>query len=305
MRKPDEIKAANSAKASLWYSNPLFQSMSKISSEIMKHQEEKKTKKKNRQYQESPIESLKAEAEAGSPKLSVNSITNSKSTYNAKRTSKSEKDDENSPGSIILVKAEDKFDHLFDEEEAKIALSTEEGMTMAVKLASGNRNKMREDLIDESFNRFAFSEKSSDLPTWFNDDESKHNKPIKPITREVADAIKTKLKEVNDLPIKKILEEKGRNKTRSLRRLEGLKKKAEAIMGSGEEGEKAKLVRISKMLRKPSVKREKPSLIVSKGNNRGLKGRPKGVKGRYKMVDRRMIKELRAEKRSKKKAAKK
>ena len=305
MRKPDEIKAANSAKASLWYSNPLFQSMSKISSEIMKHQEEKKTKKKNRQYQESPIESLKAEAEAGSPKLSVNSITNSKSTYNAKRTSKSEKDDENSPGSIILVKAEDKFDHLFDEEEAKIALSTEEGMTMAVKLASGNRNKMREDLIDESFNRFAFSEKSSDLPTWFNDDESKHNKPIKPITREVADAIKTKLKEVNDLPIKKILEAKGRNKTRSLRRLEGLKKKAEAIMGSGEEGEKAKLVRISKMLRKPSVKREKPSLIVSKGNNRGLKGRPKGVKGRYKMVDRRMIKELRAEKRSKKKAAKK
>ena len=302
MRKPDEIKALNSAKVSMWYSNPLFKSMSQISADIMKHQEEKKTKKKNRQYQENPVDFIKAEADAESGK-SI-SATGKKVTDNVKKSSKS-KDEEPATGSITFVKAEDKFDHCFDEEDAKMALNTEEGMAMATKLASGNRNNMREELIDESFNRFAFSEKSTDLPAWFHEDESKHNKPIKPITREVADAIKNKLKEVNDLPIKKILEAKGRNKTRSLRRLDGLKKKAEAIMGSGEEGEKAKLVQISKMLRKTSVKREKPSLVVAKGLNRGLKGRPKGVKGRYKMVDSRMMKELRAEKRAKKRASKK
>ena len=302
MRKPEDIKAINSAKVSMWYSNPLFQSMSQISADIMKHQEEKKTKKKNRQYQETPIESLKSEADFESGKATY--VANPrKSAEN--QSSKSSKDGEPSPGSITFVKAEDKFDHCFDEEEAKMALNTEEGMSMATKLASGNRNNMREELIDESFNRFAFSEKSTDLPSWFAEDESKHNKPIKPISREVADAIKNKIKEINDLPIKKILEAKGRNKTRSLRRLEGLKKKAEAIMGSGEEGEKSKLVQISKMLRKSSVKREKPALVVASGLRRGLKGRPKGIKGRYKMVDRRMMKELRADKRAKKKASKK
>lgn len=298
MRKPEDIKAMNTAKVSMWYSNPLFQSMSKISAEIMKHQEEKKTKKKNRQYQEGPVDFIKAEAEGEIGRTPVASDKNKK-----ENDRKSKKDDEVSPGAITFVKAEDKFDHCFDEEDAKMALNSEEGMAMATKLASGNRNKMREELIDESFNRFAFSEKGSDLPNWFHEDESKHNKPIKPITREVADAIKTKLKEINDLPIKKILEAKGRNKTRSLRRLEGLKKKAEAIMGSSEEGEKAKLIHVSKLLKKTAVKREKPSLIVAKGLNRGLKGRPKGVKGRYKMVDSRMMKELRADKRIKKRAA--
>lgn len=296
MRRPEEIKAINTAKVSMWYSNPLFQSMSKISANIMKHQEEKKNKKNNRKYQDSPMESLRAEAEAESGKIT------SKKGSETSKSSKSK--EEPAAGSITFVKAEDKFDHCFDEEDAKMALNTEEGMTMASKLASGNRNKMREELIDESFNRFAFSEKSSDLPNWFAEDESKHNKPIKPITREVADAIKNKLKDINDMPIKKILEAKGRNKTRSLRRLDGLKKKADAIMGSSEDGEKAKLIQISKLLRKTAVKREKPSLIVARGLNRGLKGRPKGVKGRYKMVDRRMMKEIKAEKRAKKAAKK-
>lgn len=296
VRRPEEINAINSAKVSMWYSNPLFQSMSQISADIMKHQEEKKIKKKNRQYQENPVEFLKAEAESNNSSVPLS---------DKKRLNNSSSSSKDIPsGSITFVKVEDNFEHLFDVDDAKMALNSEEGMTMATKLSSGNRNKMREELIDESFNRFAFSEKSTDLPSWFADDESKHNKPIKPITREVADAIKNKLKDINDMPIKKILEAKGRNKTRSLRRLDGLKKKAEAIMGSSEEGEKAKLVQISKLLKKTSVKHEKPSLIVARGLNRGLKGRPKGVKGRYKMVDRRMMKELRAVKRAKKAAKK-
>ena len=202
----------NSAKVSMWYSNPLFQSMSQISADIMKHQEEKKTKKKNRQYQENPVEFLKAEAESESGKVSPPSSIKRPQSRLKRRPNLRKKLPQ--PVRLHSVKAEDKFEHCFDEDDAKMALNTEEGMAMASKLASGNRNKMREELIDESFNRFAFSEKSSDLPTWFAEDESKHNKPYeKPITREVADAIKNKLKEVNDMPIKKILEAKGRNKT--------------------------------------------------------------------------------------------
>ena len=47
--------------------------------------------------------------------------------------------------------------------------------------------------------------------------------------------------------------------------------------------------------------RPQAKLVVARGLNRGIKGRPKGVKGRYKIVDPRMKKELRAEKRIAKK----
>jgi AdoMet-dependent rRNA methyltransferase SPB1 len=45
----------------------------------------------------------------------------------------------------------------------------------------------------------------------------------------------------------------------------------------------------------------KVSVVVARGGNKGIKSRPKGTKGKYKMVDARLKKDVRGEKRAAKK----
>jgi AdoMet-dependent rRNA methyltransferase SPB1 len=68
--------------------------------------------------------------------------------------------------------------------------------------------------------------------------------------------------------------------------------------------EREKADSISKLMSKAVNKkpRRPVQVVVARGSSRGVKGRPSGVKkGRYKMVDARMRKELRAQKRLAKK----
>lgn len=176
-------------------------------------------------------------------------------------------------------------------------------MSLAQQLASGKKSTY--DLIDDGFNKYTFRDKDG-LPEWFLDDENKHSKPHRPITAAGAAAIKEKLRALNARPIKKVREAKDRKKFKAAQKLEKLRKKSALVAEDDAISEKDKAQSIAKLMSKAVKKkpRQEVKLIVAKGGNRGISGRPRGVKGKYKIVDARLKKDVRAEKRLAKKRKK-
>lgn len=164
---------------------------------------------------------------------------------------------------------------------SKDALLDIDGVQLAMHYTS-NRKRGKSDLIDSSFNRYTFGD-SSALPEWFRDDEKKHNRPQKPISKEAVSMLKEKMRILNSKPIKKVLEAKGRQRRRAERKIELLKKKADSISASDEISNKAKSEKIQSLAKKSTKEDRKRKIVVSKGALKGTKGRPKGVKGRYKV----------------------
>ena len=109
-----------------------------------------------------------------------------------------------------------------------IDIVTAEAMTLAHQLARGEKSAY--DVIDEGYNKYAFKDRDG-LPDWFLDDEGKHDRPHKPITKEAASAIKEKLRAYNARPIKKVAEARARKKFKQAQKLEKLKKKADLLAG--------------------------------------------------------------------------
>jgi AdoMet-dependent rRNA methyltransferase SPB1 len=215
--------------------------------------------------------------------------------------------------------SEDKFendqtskDNIWEDDEPEpmkngrpdIDIITAEAMTLAHQLASGIKSKS--DLIDDNFNKYSFRD-TNGLPDWFLDDENQHSKIQRPITAAAAAAIKEKLRALNARPIKKIMEAKARKKFRAARRLEKMKKKSALLLDDEGISEADKAKAVAKIMAKAVKKKPRQSvkLVVARGGNKGISGRPRGTKGRYKMVDSRMKKDVRAEKRLKKKLGKK
>jgi AdoMet-dependent rRNA methyltransferase SPB1 len=185
-----------------------------------------------------------------------------------------------------------------------IDIITAEAMTLAHQLATGQVTK--ENLMDNGFNKYSLRD-TDGLPEWFLDDETKHSKTQRPITKAAALAIKEKLRAYNARPIKKVREAKARKKFKAAQKLEKLKKKSAMLVEDEgmSEGDKART--IAKMMARAAKKKPKRSVkvVVARGGNRGISGRPKGTKGKYKMVDKRMKTDVRAQKRLKKKLGKK
>ena len=92
------------------------------------------------------------------------------------------------------------------------------------------RKKTREQMIDSSYNRYVFDDDKTLVPEWFKEDEEQHNKPQLPVTKEMVDAEKARLREINDRTPKKVLEAKARKKKKIARKLDKLKKKAQVIV---------------------------------------------------------------------------
>jgi AdoMet-dependent rRNA methyltransferase SPB1 len=98
-----------------------------------------------------------------------------------------------------------------------IDIITAEAMTLAHQLARGEKSVY--DIMDEGYNKYAFKDRDG-LPDWFIDDEGKHDRPHKPISKEAADAIKEKLRAYNARPIKKVAEARARKKFKQAQKLE-------------------------------------------------------------------------------------
>ncbi|KAK1754812.1 AdoMet-dependent rRNA methyltransferase spb1 [Echria macrotheca] len=207
----------------------------------------------------------------------------------------------------VVKRNKDDEEEDWEEQEKKtkdgrpnIEIITAEAMTLAQQLASGQ--KTSHDLIDDGFNKHALKDRDG-LPDWFLDDEHKHDKPHRPITKAAAAAIKEKLRAYNARPIKKVAEAKARKKFKQAQKIEKLKKKADLLAADEGMSEKDKANSIAKLISNAARKQKRQPIKVVKaaGANRGIAGRPRGVKGRYKMVDPRMKKEMRAMKRISKK----
>ncbi|KAL9131822.1 MAG: hypothetical protein Q9217_000349 [Psora testacea] len=181
-----------------------------------------------------------------------------------------------------------------------IDIITAEAMTLAQQVASGQ--KTTQGLMDEGFNKYTFRD-TDGLPQWFLDDENKHSKPQRPISASGAAAIKEKLRALNARPIKKVREAKDRKKFKAAQRLNKLRKKSALLAEEEGISEKDKAANIARIMSRAAKKKPKQQVkvVVAKGGNRGVSGRPRGVKGKYKIVDKRLKKDVRAEKRLAKK----
>ncbi|KAK3751812.1 hypothetical protein QZH41_013289 [Actinostola sp. cb2023] len=181
---------------------------------------------------------------------------------------------------------------------------TPEGLALGAQMAFSRKRKR--DIIDDSFHRWSFNDES--LPSWFTENESKHNQKQLPVTKEQVDEYRARLREINARPIKKIAEAKGRKKRKETRRMDRARKKAETICDASDVTAQEKLRQIQNLYKKAAGTKKKKELtyVVAKKHQAAKRmKRPSGVKGPYKVVDSRLKKDMRAKKQMEKKKSKK
>jgi AdoMet-dependent rRNA methyltransferase SPB1 len=159
--------------------------------------------------------------------------------------------------------------------------------------------KKREDLIESGYNRWTSNDEG--LPDWFMEEESKFCKKQLPVTKEMMEVYRAKLKEINARPIKKVAEAKARKKKRALKSMEKARKKAESITDADDISSQEKAQQIKQIYKKAIAlgKKKKSAqveyVVAKRGMGKRVR-RPAGVKGRFKVVDPRMKKDNRAAK---------
>lgn len=148
------------------------------------------------------------------------------------------------------------------------------------------RKKQREEILDAAYNRYTFDDEG--LPEWFVKEEKTHCQPQKPITREEIEAMKAQFKEIDARPAKKVAEAKARKKRVAMKKLEGVRNKANAISDQTDISNQSKNKMIERLYKKAMPKRPKKEYVVAK---KGVQ--VKGGKGKV-IVDRRLKKDSRS-----------
>lgn len=189
------------------------------------------------------------------------------------------------------------FEVVASENKAPVRLSAK-GLALGAAIVSSR--KRRRELIESGYNRNMFDD--DDLPEWFKKDEMKHRQTQLPITKGEIEEYKLKMKAIDANPIKKIAEAKMRKKKKMAKKLERVRKKAEAINEVTDVTDKEKWQQIKQVYKKAgllSAKKKEVTYVVAKKGNVGKRvRRPKGVSGPFRVVDGRMKKDKLGEKRA-------
>jgi len=213
-----------------------------------------------------------------------------------RKTTKSTSDDEESDdeeaiaGNQPSVRSKDGFEtvpqEMLDPEVHATTLATAKKML---------RKKARREFIDDAFNRYAFND--TDLaPSWFEQDESKHNKPMLPVSKEEVEKERQRFKEINEMPIRAVLEARFRKKRKQAQIMKAAKDKAEVIANNTEMTTVEKARELRKIYK--SAKDDKPRLITTFAKKfKNAAKVPKWIGGaKVQVLDKRMKKDKRAEK---------
>ncbi|XP_008516519.2 pre-rRNA 2'-O-ribose RNA methyltransferase FTSJ3 [Equus przewalskii] len=196
---------------------------------------------------------------------------------------------------------DDGFEIVPIEDPVKHRILDPEGLALGAIIASSK--KAKRDLIDNSFNRYAFNEDEGELPEWFVQEEKQHRIRQLPIDKKEVERYRKRWREINARPIKKVAEAKARKKRRMLKKLEQTKKKAEAVVNTVDISEREKVAQLRSLYKKAGLGKEKRQVtyvVAKKGVGRKVR-RPAGVRGHFKVVDSRMKKDQRAQQRKEQK----
>lgn len=168
---------------------------------------------------------------------------------------------------------------------------------LAIGAAMVSSRKRRREVIESGYHKYMFNDEN--LPSWFVKDEMRHCKTNLPVTKGEIQEYRLKMKAVDANPIKKIAEAKARKKQKMMRRLEKARKKAESLNETEDVTDKEKWQHIKQIYKKAGLlsakKKEVAYVVAKKGVGKRVR-RPRGIQGPFKVVDPRMKKDNRAQK---------
>jgi len=156
---------------------------------------------------------------------------------------------------------------------------------VAETLAIGEKmlkKKTRNEIIDNSYNKWTFMDDPNELPKWFVDDENGNYKVNLPVTKEEVRAYKAKLRAANARPIKKVAEAKARKKMRAMKQWNKIKRQATKIADNQDLSEKSKIKQIQKLYKKMNRKEKVNKVYMICSGSKGMNGL-KRVKSKTKM----------------------
>ncbi len=81
-----------------------------------------------------------------------------------------------------------------------------------------NSKKVKNDLIDDSYNRYSKVQAEENLPEWFLEDEEEHFKKPPKVPKAIVHDYKKRFDDINARPIKKVVEAEARKKRRVIKR---------------------------------------------------------------------------------------